>query len=326
MNFKFYLPKTNLHFGKGILKNLGEEVRKYGQKALLVTGKTSMEKLGILGQALDSLQEANIKTIHFGQVIPNPTTKIVDKGAKIALEKGCQVIIGLGGGSSIDAAKAIAIVAGHSKKSFQPLWTFSPASPNPQSITSETLPTIAITSTSGTGSHTSRFAVITNPETKEKCGLGSEYIFPQLSLVDLDILKHTPPLLTAVCGVDVLAHCFEGLVSKQGNSISEELALESIALIFNHLPLAYRDSENLRSREGMALADTYAGWILTTSRVILPHAMSHPVSAYYPKISHGAALAALLPPLMEFIINRCDENTFRNIVWQPGLWGKKWKG
>ncbi len=132
-----------------------------------------------------------------------------------------------------------------------------------------------------------------------------------------------PPALTAECGVDVLTHCLEGLLAKQCNPITEDMALKGIELVFSHLIEAYRDGDNLRSREGMAWADTYAGLVITTSRVILPHAMSHPVSAYYPNISHGAALAALTPPIMQFNIDNGDNTALRKYCLAAGAMGKR---
>ena len=347
MNFNFYLPKVNLHFGKGILGNIAEEVKKFGDNALLVTGKNSMEQLGFLKKITEHLQNSAVKVTLFNKITPNPTTELVDEGAKVALEHKCNMIIGLGGGSSIDAAKAIAIVAGHSQapnrdfsgsgqENFHSIWEFSPTSPkttvgvlrtqsndSPQPITAKTLPIVAITSSSGTGTHVTKFSVITNPQLKQKVGIYSEHIFPKLSVVDLEILTNMPPALTAECGVDVLTHCLEGLVSKTCNPITEDMALKGIELVFSHLTEAFRDGDNLKAREGMAWADTYAGLVITTSRVILPHAMSHPISAYYPNISHGAALAALTLPIMQFNIDNGDYSVLQKYCFAAKVMGKK---
>lgn len=320
MDFNFYLPRVNLYWGNGILGNIAKEVKKLGDKALLVTGKNSMEKLGFLNEITAHLENSGIRVTLFNKITPNPTTELVNEGAKIALENKCNLIVGLGGGSSIDAAKAIAVVVGHSREKFQSIWEFSDPQ---QPITAKTLPIVAITSSSGTGSHVSKFTVITNPELKQKLGIPSEYIFPKLSVVDLNILKNMPPALTAECGVDVLTHCLEGLVSKQCNPITEDMALKGIELVFNHLIEAYRNGDNLRSREGMAWADTYAGFIITTSRVILPHAMSHPISAYYPNISHGAALAAITTNVMQFNIENGDNTVLQKYCLAASTMGKR---
>ena len=334
MDFNFYLPKVNLLFGKGVSVKISEEVKKLGVNALLVTGRNSMEQSGFTQKITDHLKNHLIEVTLFNKITPNPTTELVNEGAKVALENKCNVIIGLGGGSTIDAAKAIAIVAGHSSTlnrtcsgsgqgEFQSIWDFSQSQSAPKPITSKTLPIVAITSSSGTGTHVTRFSVITNPKLKQKVGIYSEHIFPKLSVVDLEILNFMPPALTAESGVDVLTHCLEGLVSKSCNPITEEMALQGLELVFNHLIGAFRDGDNLKSREGMALADTYAGFVITTSRVVLPHAMSHPISAFYPNISHGAALAALTPHIMQFNIEHGDNITLQKYCLAAGAMGKR---
>ncbi len=337
MDFNFYLPKVNLLFGKGVSLKISEEIKKLGNKALLVTGRNSMEQLGFTQKITDHLKNHLVEVTLFDKITPNPTTELVNKGAKVALKNNCNVIIALGGGSTIDAAKAIAIVAGHSKapnqsdvtsdgsgeQHFHPIWAFSQSQSTPKPITEQTLPVVAITSSSGSGSHVTRFSVITNPELKHKVGIYSKYIFPKLSVVDLEILMNMPPALTAECGVDVLTHCLEGLVSKSCNPITEEMALQGLELISNHLIEAHRDGDNLRSRGGMALADTYAGLVITTSRVVLPHAMSHPISAFYPNISHGSTLAALTPHIMQFNIEHGDNTTLQKYCLASGAMGRR---
>jgi len=330
MEFNFYLPKVNLIFGKGVSFKMSDEVKKLGSKAMLVTGRNSMEQLGFTQKITRHFKDDGMEVTLFNKITPNPTSDSVNEGAKVALEKKCDVIVGLGGGSAIDAAKAIAIVAGHSSTqnqnkfgSGQSIWDFSQSQSSPKPITEKTLPIVAITSSSGTGSHVTRFSVITNPELNHKVGIYSEHIFPKLSVVDLDIIKNMPPALTAESGVDVLTHCLEGLVSKAGNPITEEMALQGIELVFNYLTDAFRNGENLRSRGGMALADTYAGFVITTSRVVLPHAMSHPISAYYPNISHGAALAALTPHIMQFNIEHGDNTTLQKYCLASGAMGRR---
>jgi len=310
-SFRYYLPTTDLLFGKGTLDNVGSEAKRFGKKALVVTGKRSMEKLGFLQRAFDSLKKEGVDFVHFGQVEPNPTVRIVNRGGKKAVDEGCDVIIGLGGGSAMDTAKNIAIVAGHFEGGEISIWDFAGVHDNPRPITEKVLPVIAITSTSGTGSHVSRFAVATNEEAKEKTGIMSSYICPKLSIVDLDILLPLPPSLTAQTGFDVMAHVLECFTSRQANPITDLYCFKAMEIVFQYLPRAYKNGDDMEAREFMALADTYAGWALNTSRPILPHALSHPVSAFYPEIAHGAALAALTPEIMRFNIEKGDEVTVK---------------
>lgn len=308
-SFRYSLPATDFIFGKGSLKRLGTEVRKIGKKVLLVTGKKSMKRLGFLKKSCDYLKKEGLKVVHYGEVVPNPTVEVVDQGAERAIDSGCDVVVGLGGGSAIDTAKNIAIAAGHFKGEKMSIWEFAGVHDKPCQITSKSLPVIAITSTSGSGSHVSRFAVVTNQKTREKTGIMSSFICPKLSMVDIDILSCMPPSLTAKTGFDALTHVMECFVSKKANPITDFTCLKAMKLIFDYLPPGYNRGDDMEAREAMALADTFAGWALVTSRPILPHALSHPVSAFYPEIDHGSALSALTLEIMRFNIERGDQQT-----------------
>ena len=322
-SFRYYLPTTNLIFGKGDLESVGSEAKKLGTKALVATGKKSMEKLGFLQKTVDSLKKEGMDVVHYGEVEPNPTVEIVNKGAEIAIDNNCDVIIGLGGGSAMDTAKNIAVVAGDFEGKKISIWEFARAHEYPRQITSKTLPVIAITSTSGTGSHVSRFAVITNKKTKQKIGILSPFLCPKVSIVDIDILSHLPSSLTAQTGFDVMAHAMECFISRLANPITDLYCLKAMELVFRYLPQAYTSGDDLEAREAMALADTYGGWALVTSRVVLPHALSHPVSAFYPEIDHGVALAALTPEIMRFNIEKGYEQIVTKYCQIAQIGGKK---
>lgn len=308
-SFRYYLPATDLIFGKGSLESVGVEGKKFGTKVLVVTYKESVEKLDFPQKAIDSLVEEGLGVVYYGEVEPNPTVDIVDRGAEKAIGEDCDVVVGVGGGSAMDTAKNIAVVAGHFEGEKISIWEFSLAHEIPREITSKTLPVIAITSTSGTGSHVSRFAVTTNRRMKQKAGVMSPFICPRVSIVDVDILSCMPASLTAKTGFDVMAQLAECFVSKRSNPITDLYCLRGLELVFRYLPRAYEDGDDLEAREAMALADTYSGWALNTSRLVLPHALSHPVSAFYPEIAHGSALAAVTPESMRFNIEKRGEQT-----------------
>jgi len=306
-SFRYYLPRTNLIFGDGTLENIGLEAKKFGKKALVVTGKRSMEKLGFLQKTIDFLKKEGLDVVHFNEVEPNPTVKTVDKGAKKAIDEDCDVVIGLGGGSAMDTAKNIAIVAGHFEGDDISIWEFTDLYDTPRKVTEKTLPVIAITSTSGTGSHVNSCGVFTNEDTKQKIGVVSPFSYPKVSIVDIDILSCMPPSLTAQTGFDAMTHIIEAFVSKKVDPVTELFCIRGMGLIFQYLPKAYENGSNMEAREAMALADTYAGWALTTTQTVLPHALSHPISAFYPNIAHGVALAAVTPEIMRFNIEKGDE-------------------
>ncbi len=313
MEFLHSLPKSKVLFGEGKLNQLGAEVANYGSNVLLVTGKSSMEKLGFLDKAKNYLNQEGLSYTHFNEVTPNPTTETVNKGARLALEDDCDVVVALGGGSAMDAAKAMAVVAGHKPNGgSEDIWDYvSAAKDDAEPITEETLPIITVTSTSGTGSHVTPYAVITNPDTGGKPGFGGPPMFPEVSIVDPEILLEMPPKLTALTGFDVYSHVSENIVSKGDHPTADPYAKEAIKLVSEYLPLAYNDGDNLEAREKMAVADTFAGLSNTLASTGLRHAMEHAVSGHYPEVSHAQGLASVAIPIMKYNIEHGDKKTRR---------------
>jgi len=298
--FSFSLPETNLLFGKGTLSELGARTRRHGRKALLVVGKGSMRKFGFLQKAETSLEDAGVSVVIFEGVESNPTVRTVQAGITLGLKESCDVVVALGGGSSIDAAKSIAVGIGHRDKD---AWAYICGD---KETTQNTLPIVAVPSTSGTGSHLTWYTVITNEKTGEKAAYSSRYIFPIESIVDLRIVSKMPPKVTAETGFDALAHVMESYMSSGASPITDLLCLRAMELISQNLPRAYENGNDVDARYAMALADTYAGICITPARTIMVHGMGNTVSGVYPNISHGQALACLTGPIMKFNIERCD--------------------
>jgi len=312
--FESFLPQFDIKFGKGTLKEVGNLTRRYGNKALLVTGKHSMKKLGFLDETIKYLKDSDIDVTIYDKVEPNPTVAIVDSGAKVAREKNCNVIVALGGGSAIDTAKAIAIGVTHFRNENSSIWDYIPIEGKKSlRITEKTLPIIAITSTSGTGSHVTTYSVITNKETNQKPGFSSNYIFPKVSIVDLDIVSRMSPELTANTGMDVLAHSMESFAYRGYHPMTDIFALRAIELVANNLPKAYSKPDT-ESRANMAVADTFAGLSIALSGCVLPHAMAHSISGHYPEIAHGLALAIVSPSIMKFNIMKADRETTKRYI------------
>ena len=308
MKFTHHLPETNLLFEKGGLDRLGEKTRDYGNKALIVTDEETMEELGFLKQAKDSLKEAGLEVAHYNGVKPNPTQEIVDRGAEFADKENCDVVVALGGGSTIDTAKSIAVVAGHEDDM---IWNFVPESKQGRGkeITEKTLPIIAVPTTSGTGSHVTPYAVLTHTETRGKPGFGDTPMFPKVSIVDVNLTKEMPQRLTALTGFDVFAHVSENIVAKGDHPIADPWATEAMTLVSQYLPRVVEDGEDMEAREMMALADTYAGLSNTSSATNLRNAMAHSISGHYPEIAHGQALTSISVPIMRFNVENGDERT-----------------
>lgn len=288
MQFQNYIP-VKTEFGAGKLATVGEHVKVYGKKALIVTTGPFFVENGLIGRIKGYLDKAGVESVVFTEVSPNPHEDEADRGAKICLAEGCNVIIGLGGGSAIDAAKAIAVGAAQK----EPIWPFWIG----EKTIYAALPIIAITTTSGTGSHITYFAVITNTKTNEKPGVGSELIFPKVSIVDSELITSLPPRMTAATGFDVLAHAIEAYTSNDATPFSDLYAQEAIKLCGQYLVKAVKNGSDLEARDYMALADTYSGGAISIGMITMCHAMAHAVGGICNTV-HGESLAAMTPSTM----------------------------
>lgn len=299
-SFNYYQP-TEILFGKGRLKEAGKVASKFGCRCLLVTVPAFQEIEPALQLIKSVLKENGIEVVHFDKVIPNPTTEVVSAGAKLARETKVEFVIGLGGGSSIDTAKAIAVEATHQGSCWDYLY-FRQTQP-----TERTLPIIAIPTTSGTGSNVTAVAVVTNPLERSKSALSSPRLFPQVSIVDPELMLTLPPYMTAVTGFDAFSHAFESYITPKCSPYTEILALESIKVIFRYLDAAVRDGQDLEARGKMAWADTLAGLCIANSAVTLPHGIAMALSGMYPQVAHGQALASIYLPIMRFSLKYATE-------------------
>lgn len=294
MKFGFYLP-TRLVFGAGQIASIGKLAKKHGQKAILVTGRRSARESGLLDRVGQLLEQAGITYIVFDQIEPNPIYSTIDEGGELAKAERCDLVIALGGGSAIDAGKGIAVKAVNEGS----VWTYVMSGDPDDTVLQKALPIIAVPTTAGTGSEADQFAVITNPETKEKPSIASPAIFPRVSIIDPELMLTVSPRGTATTGLDVFCHSLEGFVSRYSNPVSDLFNLQVFELVATCLPKAYRDGKDLAARERMAWASTYAGISEANAGVALLHAMEHPVSGYL-DVTHGAGLAALLPAYVRF--------------------------
>ncbi len=299
-SFNYYQP-TEILFGKGRLKEAGKVASKFGCRCLLVTVPAFQEIEPALQLIKSVLKENGIEVVHFDKVIPNPTTEVVSAGAKLARETKVEFVIGLGGGSSIDTAKAIAVEATHQGSCWDYLY-FRQTQP-----TERTLPIIAIPTTSGTGSNVTAVAVVTNPLERSKSALSSPRLFPQVSIVDPELMLTLPPYMTAVTGFDAFSHAFESYITPKCSPYTEILAMESIKVIFRYLDAAVRDGQDLEARGKMAWADTLAGLCIANSAVTLPHGIAMALSGMYPQVAHGQALASIYLPIMRFSLKYATE-------------------
>lgn len=282
-NFNFYMP-TRLYFGNGSVQKLARARLPEG-RGLIVTGGTSTTRLGYVAKVQNALAEAGHDTIVYDKVQPNPTIEGVRECAALCRAEGISFVVGLGGGSSIDTAKAVAIMATNEGD----WWDYiHGGSGGGKRIAKAGLPVIAIPTTAGTGTEADPFTVITNGE--EKIDGGGEKCFPAISIVDPDFMMSVPPHLTAYQGFDAFFHAAEGYLAKSATPISEMFSLKAIELIGRSLATAVREGGNADARADVALANTLAGFVETLSSCTGEHAIEHALSAYYPSLPHGAGL------------------------------------
>jgi alcohol dehydrogenase class IV len=230
----------------------------------------------------------------FDGVMPNPTTAMVAAAARIGKTAGCDVVVGVGGGSTMDTAKAAAIEMTH------PLPCFDYAYFQPQQPTPATLPIVLVTTTSGTGSHVSKCSVVTHAEKAIKTGIVSDFIFAREAIVDPELLVSMPPGVTATTGFDVFTHAFESYININANPYIDCIAIAAIETLAEALPRAVKNGGDRDARARMAVADTLAGTCIANVGTTLPHSLGQPVSGHFPRVSHGGALAMVYPAFMEF--------------------------
>ena len=291
-SFVYYQP-TEIRFGRGRLDEVGKMVARYGKRCLIVTMPISPIFEPVLGRVKGSLQKAGVLWEHFDGVVPNPTTDCVSAGASIAKQFGADVILGLGGGSSMDTAKAIAVESTHPGTAWDYLFFKTPP-------TSKTLPVIAVSTTSGTGSHVTQVAVMTETKTKTKSAIYNSIIFPKVAIVDPELMETVPAHITASTGFDAFCHAFESLLHPAASPYTDRMALEAIELIAKYLPVVLEDGNNKEGREAMAWADTLAGLCIANAGVTLPHGIGMTISGYCPQIMHGESLAVIYPEFTRF--------------------------
>lgn len=300
MSFTMYVP-TRILFGPGQLNNLHAQ-KMPGKKAMIViTGGKSARENGYLARTEEQLRLAGTETVVFDGVQPNPLKSTVMAGAAFANEHGCDCIVALGGGSCIDASKAIAVMAVNDGD----YWDYiSGGTGKAKAVANKPLPVIAITTTSGTGSETDPWAVVTHESRHEKIGFGNDDTFSVLTIVDPELMRSVPPDYTAYQGFDALFHSVEGYVSRGVSLMSDMYAITSIENVGRNLAKAVKDGQDLDAREKVAFGSTLAGVVETIGLVTSQHALEHAMSAYHQDLPHGAGLIMISRAYFTLLIDR----------------------
>ncbi len=289
-----YINKANLIFGFKSADLIGRETAKYGNKVLIVTGKSSTKKSGLLDRVIEQLKEEKIDYVLFDKVEKNPVISIVMEGSKAAQKEKCDVVLALGGGSIMDASKGIAFFSKNDGDFEEHQLGKVEEKPS--------LPLILVPTTCGTGSEVNSIAVFTKDETQDKRGMRKNGFMAKASIVDPELMMSMPKQVLASVGFDALCHLLEAYVSTRANHMSDIFAEKGITLIKDNLVKVYEDYNNREAWEAVALASTLGGYTLETAGVCAPHAFEHPLSGYK-NVTHGEGLAAVMPAIVRASIN-----------------------
>jgi alcohol dehydrogenase class IV len=287
--FNFSLP-TEIIYGWGAFDSLAEVLQKKGHKNILLV-TTGLRKAGIMPGLKQQLSDAGIKYEFFTDVEPDPSIETVEKGVAVLKEQGATAIVAIGGGSSIDAAKMISIIATNGGKvnDYEGLGK----------IKKPGLPLVAIPTTAGSGSEVTTFAVITDKEREFKMAIGGPEVAPSIAIVDPKLTVTVPAGLTASTGMDALTHALESYVSRTANFLTEAWSLEAIRLVGEYLRRAVLVGDDPEARDGMMLASLLGGACFSNARLGNVHAMAHPLGGIF-HIPHGMANAVLLPYVIKY--------------------------
>jgi alcohol dehydrogenase class IV len=292
INMNFASPRLLL-VAAGAVRQIAEVLAKFGLSRPLVVTDPFMVASGHVRRCLDPLAAAGLAVSTFSDTVPDPTDTVIAAGVAEMNKGDFDCLIGFGGGSPIDTAKAMAILAagGGAMRDYKV----------PFAADRGALPVIAIPTTAGTGSECTRFTVITDTERDEKMLIAGLGALPLAALVDYELTYSVPPRTTADTGVDSLTHALEAYVSKRANPVSDALALSAMALIGANIRTAYSEPRNAAAREAMMLGATEAGLAFSNSSVALVHGMSRPIGAHF-HVPHGLSNAMLLPAITRFSV------------------------
>jgi alcohol dehydrogenase YqhD (iron-dependent ADH family) len=298
MNFEFHNP-THLVFGAGALSRLGEVVSKHGKKALIVTGGGSVKRNGTFDRAVTSLKDAGVAVAECTDVEPNPRISTVRRGAQIARDEGCDVIVALGGGSTMDASKVMAAAFYYDGDPWDMIYH---GQPDPY-IPTRALPIITVPTLAATGSEMNMAAVISNEETNEKSFAQTECLYPKVALVDPELTVSVPKNHTAYGVCDLITHVTEGYFNGVDGTPTQDRFAEGVILTAMEWgPKAIADGKDLEARTQVQLASIVAlnGWVNSGTNGGYPvHMIEHTLSAYH-DITHAAGLAVINPSWMRF--------------------------
>lgn len=302
----FVIPNHTV-VGTNVLGEAAPLLKKMGNKAFIVTGR-HVAVSNMMKQLTALLDENGIDCVIFDGITGEPTDTMIENGVEMLKSSGCDFIIGIGGGSPLDSAKAIAAMAVNEG---------SIADYNGKEITGEILPLAAIPTTAGTGSEATKFTVITDSEKGIKMLLKGDVLVPKLAIVDSSFTVGAPKSVTSATGLDALTHAVEAYTSRKAFSMTDTLAVSAVKRIMKYLPIAYREPNNSLAREQMSIAALEAGICINNSSVTIVHGMSRPIGALF-HVPHGMSNAMLLKECLSFAVSGAYEK-FANLGRETGV-------
>lgn len=302
----FVIPNHTV-VGTNVLGEAAPLLKKMGNKAFIVTGR-HVAVSNMMKQLTALLDENGIGCVIFDGITGEPTDTMIENGVEMLKSSGCDFIIGIGGGSPLDSAKAIAAMAVNEG---------SIADYNGKEITGEILPLAAIPTTAGTGSEATKFTVITDSEKGIKMLLKGDVLVPKLAIVDSSFTVGAPKSVTSATGLDALTHAVEAYTSRKAFSMTDTLAVSAVKRIMKYLPIAYREPDNSLAREQMSIAALEAGICISNSSVTIVHGMSRPIGALF-HVPHGMSNAMLLKECLSFAVSGAYEK-FANLGRETGV-------
>ncbi|MBK7006890.1 MAG: iron-containing alcohol dehydrogenase [Burkholderiales bacterium] len=285
------IPQPTLLVGPGSSARLGQAVAGFGHEKILIVTDSVISKLGLLKPMTDALTAGGAQFVVFDEITPDAPIPLIEKGIAFYQEHGCDAIIAFGGGSSMDASKAIAVSISNPKPLRQ-LAGYLKGLRTPVKI-------YAVPTTAGTGSEVTVAAVISDPEKHSKLVIVDPRMVPKMAALDPSLMTGLPPHITAATGIDALTHAVEAFIGNWTTPYSDGMALSAVGLIFENLRTAYTNGKNLEAREKMALASTYAGFAFTRANVGYVHAIAHQFGGLY-HTPHGLANAIMLPHVLKY--------------------------
>jgi alcohol dehydrogenase class IV len=286
------IPQPALLVGPGSSRRLAQAVAAFGHARVLIVTDAMIAKLGLLDGLTQALGEGGAGYAIFDEITPDAPIPLIERGIAAFRDHDCDALVAVGGGSSMDAAQALAIAAANPRKSLRSLAGYFKGLRTP-------MPVYAVPTTAGTGSEVTVAAVIADPERQSKLVIVDTRIVPRMAALDPVLMTGLPPAITAATGIDALTHAVESFIGQWATPYTEGLSLAAVGMIFANLRTACRDGADLEARETMALASTYAGMAFTRANVGYVHAIAHQFGGRY-HTPHGLANAIMLPHVLRF--------------------------